>query len=783
MPKTLKILIVDDNPNDAELLSRALHRAGFVMESELVDTEGAFLECLDESLDLILSDFQMPSFSGVRALELLKESGLDVPFIIVSGTIGEETAVEVMKLGATDYLLKDRLARLGTAATRAMADCELRRERRRAEKDLADERRRGQVAIEESNRRFNDMLANVDLIAITVDTDGRITFCNDFLLRMTGWAREEVMGRSWFERFVPPHASGLERLFRDNIRVGTIPSHYQYPIKSKGGELREILWNNTVLRDASGSVAGLASIGEDVTERSRAEAALRESEALFRQVVENIHEVFWMSDAVDGSIIYVSPSFEAIWGRSCDSLYKTPNLWAECVDHDDRERVLMAARVKQSEGAYDEEYRIVRPDGSVRWIRDRAFPIRGADGTVFRVVGTAEDITEYRNLEEQYRHAQKLEAIGTLAGGIAHDFNNILTAISCYTELAKMDSGTNSQVTEHLDAVLEGTRRATDLVRQILAFGRRQGHQRRPVNLREVIEEALKLLRATIPASIEFDVSLARNTPTVLADVTQIHQVMMNLGTNAAYAMRDGPGKLSVSLSNFEVDAQFAATKPNLRPGPYVLLRVVDTGHGMDAATMARIFEPFFTTKGPGEGTGLGLSAVHGIMQGHEGALFVFSSPGEGASFHLYFPMYAGDEAAQSPRATQVPRGNGERILFVDDEVPLARLGKNILERLGYIVDTHTRANGALDAVLAAPDAYALVVTDQMMPGMTGATLAQRLHAIRSDMPIILTTGYTATLTSENVRDLGIRRLLLKPLSVESLGESVHFVLASRNPK
>jgi signal transduction histidine kinase/CheY-like chemotaxis protein len=385
---------------------------------------------------------------------------------------------------------------------------------------------------------------------------------------------------------------------------------------------------------------------------------------------------------------------------------------------------------------------------------------------------------ERRQLEEQFRQAQKMEAVGTLSGGIAHDFNNIIGAISGYTELARMDAGENPRVVAHLDEVLQGAKRAAELVRQILAFSRQQEQVRKPIQLRLVVAEALKLLRAMIPASIEFEVSMATDVPTVLADSTQIHQIVMNLGTNASHAMKDRMGRLTVTLENFDVGADGMETHLGLQSGRYVRLSISDTGHGMDQATLSRIFEPFFTTKAPGEGTGLGLAVVQGIMQSHEGIVTAYSHQGEGTTFHLYFPVCGMEEAATGSGITAVPRGEGERILYVDDELPLAQMGGKILERLGYVVEVHTSALEALEAVRAKPEAYDLIITDQMMPRLTGLDLARGLQTIRPGLPIILVTGYTATLTAERVKAMGISNLLLKPISVATLGAAVHRVLA-----
>jgi CheY-like chemotaxis protein len=407
-------------------------------------------------------------------------------------------------------------------------------------------------------------------------------------------------------------------------------------------------------------------------------------------------------------------------------------------------------------------------------------PVRDRDGKVIGIVVLALDITERKQLEEQFWRAQKMEAIGTLAGGIAHDFNNILAAIIGYTELARRRAGAGDPVTrEFLDAVLQGGTRATALVRQILTFSRRQESHRRPVRLHEVVAEPLKLLRATIPANIEFDLALAPDLPVVLADPTQIHQIVMNLGTNAAHAMRDRPGRFGVRLEGFTVDALLAGTIAGLQTGPYVRLSVSDTGHGIDPATLGRIFEPFFTTKGPGEGTGLGLSVVHGIMQSHDGVVSVYSQPEEGTVFHLFFPAIMAEAAAgPSHGLAAIPAGHGQRILFVDDEKPLALLGQKMLQELGYAVVGQTSVAEALALMRATPGAFDLVITDLTMPGMLGTDFARQLLLLRPGLPIILATGYAATLTLEQVRELGIREMLLKPLTLRSLGAAIGRALA-----
>ncbi len=395
-------------------------------------------------------------------------------------------------------------------------------------------------------------------------------------------------------------------------------------------------------------------------ERKESELALRESESRFRQIAENIQEVFCVSDPLTGTILYVSPAFETIWGRSCEDLLSNSSDWLKTIHPEDRPRVA-AAYEKQAEGGYDQTYRIVRPGGAIRWVRARSFPIKDTQGEVYRIIGTAEDITENRRLEEQLRQSQKLEAIGTLSGGIAHDFNNILGGIIGYAELAKINLANHPLANSHLDSLLQGANRAAMLVKQIMTFGRQQDYQRIPLQIDTVVQETMQLLRATVPSSVRFEVCLNPGMPTVLADATQVHQIIMNLCTNAAQAMKGGPGKLTIRGETVDIDEASLEAYGVPVSGCYICLSLSDTGCGMSAETVERIFEPFFTTKPLGEGTGLGLSAVHGIMKNHDGAVTVYSQPGEGTVFRLYFPAHeirSGDEKKPGSQRCHGVTGN-----------------------------------------------------------------------------------------------------------------------------
>jgi len=388
---------------------------------------------------------------------------------------------------------------------------------------------------------------------------------------------------------------------------------------------------------------------------------------------------------------------------------------------------------------------------------------------------------ERRRLEEELRQAQKLEAIGTLAGGIAHDFNNVLFGIMGYAELIGKAKNAETAAADRAE-LLKAAARGKDLVDRILVFSRRQPTERRPLELGPTVQEAVKLLRATLPPTIAFNVSVQPQSPRVLADLTSIHQVLMNLGTNAAHAMPEG-GVVEIVVEPRYLRDSVVRLHPGLHEGPYAVLTVRDTGVGMDAAVRQRAFEPFFTTKAKGSGTGLGLSMVHAIVKAHDGAIDLESAPGRGTTVTCFFPALhpsAAEERAESP---EPPEGHGERVLLVEDEPSLAEMSARRLESLGYGVTVETDAARALATFGARPSDFDLMISDHLMPGMVGLDLARAVHNIRPDLPIVLLTGFIEELPEETLRTAGVRRMVNKPATLLELGEAVHQVLAAAHPR
>ncbi len=508
-----------------------------------------------------------------------------------------------------------------------------------------------------------------------------------------------------------------------------------------------------------------------IRERLRREAAL---ERRYRQLVENANDMVFTLNH-EGCFTSVNPACERITGYTqAEALQMNIAQWVAPASATGGMPGLKQLASGTNVPACEVE--ILARSGQHISLELSMQPIH-EQGVVTGIQGIARDLTERHRLEAQLRQAQKLEAIGTLAGGIAHDFNNILAAIIPNAELAREDAAGNAAVQENLQEILAASERARSLVQQILAISRKQKQERRVIRLQPIIKESLRLLRSALPAMIGIETDVREDAPPVFADPSQIHQVLMNLGANAGYALKDHPGRIHVSCEAFTVDDELARFQPDLQPGPYCKLSVADNGPGMDGATLKRVFEPFFTTKPVGEGTGLGLAVVHGIVKSHNGSIQVDSEPGQGAAFHIYLPAAAAGEAAGAGAPPPLKMGAGERILFVDDEESLCQVARRSLERLGYRATIASNPEAALRQIQDQPRDFDLVLTDLSMPAMTGIDLARKILLLQPGLPILVATGFPGKWTSEELLKYGIRQLLFKPYSVESLGQILHQTL------
>jgi len=767
MTTPLKLLIAEDNPADAELLLRALRGAGFTPESQRVDTEASYLDHLHAGLDLVISDYEMPQFSGLRALEILKQTGLDLPFILVSGTIGEDTAVAAMKLGAADYLLKDRLTRLGQAVTHALEQGRLRRARQQAETDL-----------QEANANLQHLVSRSPTVIYSlkgVNGDGPMNYVSPNVSALTGFTVEETLRPEWWrERLHPDDQESVLAGLHTADEAGG--SRVEYRLKHKNDHFIWVEDRRRRLPGSSGEPEGIVGGWTEITARKEAEDALRESVERFQQLADNVHEVFWITDPASKQLLYVSPAYEKIWGFARDALYRDPENWLKAIYPEDQPRIV-AAMARQPEGAYDEIYRIVRTDGTLRWIRDRAFTVRKQSGEIYRLVGVAEDITERKKLEEEFFHAQRLESVGLLACGIAHDMNNILAPILMAVSLVRLGS-TAAQAETFLSTIETSAQRGAGLVRQLLTFGRGADGARHMVNPAGLVRELIKIAQQTFPKNISIVSEIPENIWPILGDSTQLHQVLLNLGVNARDAMPQG-GTLTTGLKNVTVDESYAAMTPGAKPGPHVLLRVEDTGMGIAPGIIDRIFDPFFTTKEVGKGTGLGLSTVVGIVKSHGGFVRLQSILGRGSDFQVYLPAVPdGKEKIDSSRDSAIARGHGELLLVVDDEEVIRDVVRAVLVQHGYRVITAQDGADATNQFARQPNEIEAVITDLDMPVMDGVTLIRVLRKINPDLPIIISTGIASNSarggSNREIESLGVKTILKKPYTAETVLQAVH---------
>jgi two-component system, cell cycle sensor histidine kinase and response regulator CckA len=768
------------------------------------------------------------------------------------------------------------------------------------------ERKEAEAASRQVNEQLQEQAALLELAPVLVrDLDNRIVLWTQGAERLYGFPKAEALNRISDELFDTQFPESKESV-NESLRRG---GKWQGELVrcKRNGERLMVSSQQIVYHDSTTRPVRILELNADITERRQAEAALRESEQRFRQLAENISEVLWMRDPAQNQLLYVSPAYEALWGSTRRSLYECPQSWLDAIHPEDRERVRKAALAPEAQNAYDEEFRVVRPDGTVRWVRDRAFPVRDAAGQVRRVVGVAQDVTarkeaeaeqlhrretrfrlliehasdlitvvnfeglirfqspslervlgyppsellghsafefvhqedlpktraaferalsepsetvslesrfrhhdgrwrllqssgralpddggealvvlnsrdvtEEKQLEAQLRQAQKMEAIGRLAGGVAHDFNNLLSVIIGHSELLEMSLPLGEEAWESVTEISRAAERAAALTRQLLAFSHQQVLELQVLDLNVVVAAAEKMLRRLIGENVQLTTSLQTSLSPVRADPGQIDQVLLNLAVNARDAMPKG-GTLSFEVRNVELDPAYSLAHPKLRPGDYVLLAVTDTGSGMAPEIQAHAFEPFFTTKEVGQGTGLGLSVVHGVVEQCGGHVEVYSMPGLGTTFKIYLPI-AEEPAAIASESVPVkpPKGRGETVLLVEDETPVRAVTFLLLESLGYQVLEAANAEEALLLVQSGGQGKIdLLLTDVIMPGKSGLELADALRSRDPGLKVLLQSGYTREVVFHHGVVKAEIAFLKKPFSLDALAKKLQEVLGS----
>ncbi len=648
MSAPLRLLLVEDSATDAELLVMELERCGLRVDFERVETPDAMRSALtSRAWDIVVSDWSLPKFSALGALGVLRETDPDLPFIIVSGTIGEEMAVEAMRAGARDYVQKDKLGRLAPAVER-----ELREHRERAA------RRKAETALRESEGRFR-RLAESGIIGILVaDVNGNVLEANDAYLKLVGYSREELLNGAlrWRDLTPPEFVPVMERAVAQLEASGVVPP-FELETFRKDGTRAAIVVGVAMLEYPK-----TIAITADISERKHAEKARSHAEHALRES------------------------------------------------------------------------------------------------------------------EEQLRQAQKMEAVGRLAGGIAHDFNNVLSVILSYAEVLLEDLKATDPIRRDIEQVHRAAQRAAAFTRQLLLFSRQQVSEPRVVDLADVLTGLDMMIGRILGEDVDFALLPPKVRGRVHVDPTHVEQVILNLVVNARDAMPTG-GKLTLELANVELDAEYALGHLPAKPGPYVMLAVTDTGTGMDRATQARIFEPFFTTKEQGKGTGLGLSTVFGIVQQSGGTIWVYSELGKGTTFKIYLPRVEAEVDAPKPSIEPATLRGTETILLVEDEEQVRGILLNVLRRQGYKVISAQNAGEALLICEQYPDPIDLLVTDVVMPQMSGPDLARRLAQPRPEMKVLCMSGYTDdSIVRHGVLDARVA-FVQKPVTPALLGRRIRELL------
>jgi PAS domain S-box-containing protein len=592
------------------------------------------------------------------------------------------------------------------------------------------------------------------------------------------------------ELFVVPDALQDERFANSPLVTGEprIRFYAGAPLQSPEGHAIGALCviDRTPRQLTPSQLEGLRVLGRQVMsvlELHRKARELAASQEQLNYAMDATLDGLWDWDIPSGSV-HFSAQWARLLGYSVEEIPQRVEFFFTVLHPDDIPRIqqVLEDHLSGKTPVKQDEIRLRHKSGEFRWFLDRGkVVVRDANGKPLRMVGTITDITARKRAEaalqeseRELRQSQKMEAIGQLAGGVAHDFNNILAAILGNAELAMTEVPRLHPAYENLAGIKAASARAKSLIQQILTFSRQQPQDRQVISLAPIVQETVRFLRATIPAMVELLCSIDDSTPPVVADPTQIHQVLANLVTNAWHALGDQLGCIEIKLKPVMVSAGSPERIEGLRPGLFACLSVRDTGKGMDATTLSRIFDPFFTTKQPGQGTGLGLSVVHGIVHDHDGSITVASQPGRGALFRVFLPAAINTEESVAAGSAEPIRGNGLRVLYVDDESSLVSLAKRMLERLGYQVDGFTSPHEATNVFRSAPERFDAVITDQNMPGMSGFQTASRILEIRPDIPVLLCSGRVTDELRHRARLAGIRDVLHKPNTIEELSQALH---------
>jgi two-component system, cell cycle sensor histidine kinase and response regulator CckA len=765
MPEVLHVLLIEDVAEDAELVVRNLTGSGIKVESKRVTTPDDLRKALAQhSWDIIISDYSSNEFSGLRALHVVRECDRDTPLIFISKSIGEEIAIAALKHGAQDYLHKDKLKRLLPAVQREVSKA-------RENKAYLDERERAESILRASEAKFRTLIENSSDGFLIFDLNLRIKYCSASVKRLVGWEADELLD-SLGPAFVHPEDLEIpESVFRQVMTEPNELARFRLRVRHKDETWR--LVEGTVSNQLNDpSINGLVLNFRDVTEAASAKTALQKSQERFSKALRSSPVAISISRLHDRVYLDANPAFlkmfgytlEEFIGRSADEL----NLWVE-----PQLRTALIQNLQASSDIPPLETKFRTKSGEVRDVVVVA-DIIDWDG-IPCLLGITQDVTHTKRLEEQYRQAQKMEAVGRLAGGIAHDFNNLLMVMGASTELMNSSRGDNDKLDKYSRQIKDAVDKAARLTRQLLAFSRQQVLQPTVLDLNTIIKDISAMVARLLGEDIKVKLHLTPSLGLVEADRGQIEQVIMNLAVNSRDAMPDG-GELTIATTNVELSSDYVGMhKAEILPGSYVMFSISDNGTGMTTETQSHLFEPFFTTKELGKGTGLGLATVYGIVKQSNGWIWPYSELGHGTTFHLYLPRVHKPIAVPKPTGPVVSLEGTETILFVEDEESLRQVVGEYLRKKGYKVIEALDGPSALEASENESGKIHALVTDLIMPGFGGLKLAELLAVKRPDIRVVYISGYTdRTVGIEAVKTASY---LQKPFSLQALGRLLRSLL------
>ncbi len=791
----MRLLIVDDNKVNRYILESLLKLSGYSVVSAENGRQALSL-LKQSSFDLVISDILMPEMDGYQLCLSMKMDPVlqHIPVVFYTAAyMDEEDEILARRIGVARFIRKPADADLFIQVIQEVVQearsmprqgpprhCDMesvyklysqrlvrRLEEKTAELEAALEARDRAIAdMKESEAVLKAVLEDAAALLCRISPRGSILYANENFGKVFGIPCDQVIGANFFLLF-PEHEQleikeRLASLGPDSPVISFENSYFD--------SIDGVRWFKWIFRgifSSDGRIKEYQGAGRDITRQKLTEDTLRILDA----AISTSPGPMALADP-GGKITYVNRAFADLWGYAWESeLLGQSILFFLDPDTDPGSVFSIIERKKEFSG----ELAGHAKDGKQVIVWSVLTLVEGDDGRQLCIIGSFFDLSRQRALERRIRQAQKTETMAVMAGGIAHDFNNVLSSIMGYAELARKSSEPGSKTFSHIEAVLAASRRARELVKQILTFARQSEQEKRPVKINPLVKETMKLLRSAIPSDIKIRTRI--DSPSrVLADPTQIHQLLMNLCTNAVKAMYDKGGILFVGVSDVNFDEEFCKTRSVLVPGNYVKLVVSDTGCGMAPDIMDRVFDPYFTTRQAGEGTGLGLFVANNIARSHGGLMEVESSPGTGSRFTVFIPTYEGDEKKQLPEIPETLDGN-ESILFVDDDPSIVEMACELMEFHGYKVTPSTGSNDALSRFSADPFAYDIVITDMTMPDMTGDRLAVEIMRIRPDIPVILCTGYHRKIDEKKAERLGISAFVMKPLTDEELLGTIRKVL------